>query len=112
MVDEEKVDTYNVPFYAPSTKEIEAEVGREGSFEIDFIQAYELNTSTGDPHKDARITSMAIRAIQESMITHHFGEGIVDKLFQIYSGLLSEFLVKQELNCPLLIAVLRKPHQT
>ncbi|CAL9146768.1 probable methyltransferase TCM_000336 isoform X1 [Musa acuminata AAA Group] len=112
MVDEEKVDTYNVPFYAPSTKEIEDEVGREGSFEIDFIQAYELNTSTGDPHKDARITSMAIRAIQESMITHHFGEGIVDKLFQIYSGLLSEFLVKQELKCPLLIAVLRKPHQT
>ncbi|RWW74621.1 hypothetical protein BHE74_00017438 [Ensete ventricosum] len=112
MVDEEKVDTYNVPFYAPSTKEIEDEVGREGSFEIDFIQAYEQNTSTGDPHKDARITSMAIRAIQESMITHHFGEGIADTLFQIYSGLLSEFLVKQELKCPLLIAVLRKPHQT
>ncbi|URE27453.1 SAM dependent carboxyl methyltransferase [Musa troglodytarum] len=89
MVDEEKVDTYNVPFYAPSTKEIEDEVGREGSFEIDFIQAYELNTSTGDPHKDARITSMAIRAIQESMITHHFGEGIADTLFQIYSGLLN-----------------------
>ncbi|URE27449.1 SAM dependent carboxyl methyltransferase [Musa troglodytarum] len=92
MVDEEKVDTYNVPFYAPSTKEIEDEVGREGSFEIDFIQAYELNTSTGDPHKDARITSMAIRAIQESMITHHFGEGIADTLFQIYSGLLRQLL--------------------
>ena len=108
MVDEEKVDTYNVPFYAPSAKEIEDEVHREGSFVIDCIQAYELSTRTGDPKEDARIISMAIRAIQESMISHHFGEAIIDTLFQIYNGLLSEFMVKEEIKSSHLLVILRK----
>ncbi|XP_018677832.2 probable methyltransferase TCM_000336 [Musa acuminata AAA Group] len=108
IIDEEKVDAYNVPFYAPSAKEIEDEVHREGSFVIDCIQAYELSTSTGDPKEDARIISMAIRAIQEAMISHHFGEAIIDTLFQIYNGLLSEFMVKEEIKSSHLLVILRK----
>ncbi|CAL9148871.1 probable methyltransferase TCM_000336 [Musa acuminata AAA Group] len=110
MIDEEKVDTYNVPFYAPSAREIEDEVHREGSFTIDYIQTHELSTSTGDPLKDARITSMAIRAIQESMISHHFGEAIIDTLFHVYGGLLSQLMLKEEIKSSHLLIVLRKTH--
>lgn len=110
MIEQEKVDAYNVPFYAPSAKEIEDEVSKEGSFEIDYIRTCELNTSTGDPTKDARITSMAIRAIQESMLSHHFGGEIIDTLFQIYGELLSKLMLEEEIkSCHLLLA-LRKSH--
>ncbi|KAG6487261.1 probable methyltransferase TCM_000336 [Zingiber officinale] len=108
MIDEEKVNEYDVPFYAPSRKEIESEVLRDGSFTIESMENYELKTSTGDPKEDARITSMAIRAIQESMISHHFGEEILDSLFQIYNGLLGEVMVKEEITSSHLLVVLKK----
>lgn len=108
MIDEEKVNEYDVPFYAPSRKEIESEVLRDGSFTIESMETFELKTSTGDPKEDARITSMAVRAIQESMISHHFGEEILDPLFQIYNGLLGEVMVKEETTSSHLLVVLKK----
>lgn len=108
LVEEGTVDSYNVPFYAPSLKEIEDAVGKDGSFAIDHIQVYELNTSTGNAKEDAAVTSTAIRAIQESMITHHFGEGIVDTLFQYYRELLSKAMSKEEIHSAHLVVVLRK----
>ncbi|XP_073108614.1 probable methyltransferase TCM_000336 [Elaeis guineensis] len=108
IVNEEKVDAYNVPFYAPSTKEIEDEVQKEGSFIIDHIQTYEFNTSSGDATKDGRITSLAIRAIQESMICYHFGGEIIDTLFETYGRLLSESMKKEEIKGVHLVVVLRK----
>jgi len=110
LVEEEKVDSYNVPFYAPSLKEIEDVVGKAGSFAIDHIQVYELNTNTGNTEEDASNTSMATRAIQESMIAHHFGEGIIETLFKYYRELLSEAMAKDEINGAHLVVVLRKLH--
>ncbi|KAJ8498339.1 hypothetical protein OPV22_008891 [Ensete ventricosum] len=45
MIDEEKVDTYNVPFYAPSAREIEDEVHREGQ----ASSAFSLTLALGTP---------------------------------------------------------------
>ena len=74
LVEQDKVDAYNVPFYAPSLEEIEVEVRLEGSFSLDYVQTYEINlSSSGDAKEDGRTVSMAIRAIQESMLSHHFG---------------------------------------
>ncbi|ONK79187.1 uncharacterized protein A4U43_C01F3810 [Asparagus officinalis] len=110
LVEEERVDSYNVPFYAPSFKEIEDEAEKVSSFTIDHIRVHELNISTGTAKEEAEITSMAIRAIQESMITHHFGEGVIETLFQYYRELLSEAMAKEERNCAHLVVVLRKMH--
>ena len=34
LIEEEKVNSFNIPFYAPCPEEVSSEVGREGSFEI------------------------------------------------------------------------------
>ncbi|TVU35418.1 hypothetical protein EJB05_17306, partial [Eragrostis curvula] len=82
LVDQEKVDAYNAPFYAPSPQEIEEEVRREGSFSLDSVQTFETNLSvTGDAQRDGTMLSMGMRAIQEPMLSHQFGPDIMDALF-------------------------------
>ncbi|CAL4961878.1 unnamed protein product [Urochloa decumbens] len=99
MVEQEKVDAYNVPFYAPSVKEVEEEVRREGSFRMDYVQTYEINlSSSGDAKEDGQTVSMAIRAIQESMLSHHFGPEIVDALFHRYTDLVTESMEREEVK--------------
>ncbi|CAO2197958.1 unnamed protein product [Urochloa humidicola] len=99
LVEQEKVDAYNVPFYAPSVKEVEEEVRREGSFSLDYVQTYEINlSSSGDAKEDGRTVSMAIRAIQESMLSHHFGPDIVDALFHRYTELVTESMEREEVK--------------
>ncbi|WVZ69148.1 hypothetical protein U9M48_017984, partial [Paspalum notatum var. saurae] len=99
LVEQEKVDAYNVPFYAPSVREVEEEVRREGSFRLDHVQTYEINlSSSGDAKEDGRTVSMAIRAIQESMLSHHFGPDIVDALFHKYTELVTESMEREEVK--------------
>ncbi|TVT98915.1 hypothetical protein EJB05_55728, partial [Eragrostis curvula] len=88
LVDQEKVDAYNAPFYAPSPQEIEEEVRREGSFSLDCVQTLEMNLSvTGDAKRDGTMLSMVIRAVQEPMLSHQFGPGIMDALFHKFTEL-------------------------
>lgn len=108
IVKQEKVDAYNVPFYAPSMAEIDDEVSREGSFTIDQIQTFEVDISSGDAEQDGRIISMAIRAIQESMIRHHFGGEIIDTLFQIYTELLTESMGTEAAKSVQICVVLKR----
>lgn len=99
LVEQEKVDAYNVPFYAPSVQEVEEEVRREGSFRLDHVQTYEINlSSSGDAKEDGRTVSMAIRAIQESMLSHHFGADIVDALFHRYTELVTESMEREDVK--------------
>uniref|UniRef100_A0ACD5VU28 Uncharacterized protein n=1 Tax=Avena sativa TaxID=4498 RepID=A0ACD5VU28_AVESA len=99
LVEQDKVDAYNVPFYAPSLEEIDVEVRLEGSFSLDYVQTYEINlSSSGDAKEDGRTVSMAIRAIQESMLSHHFGPHIVDALFHKYTELVTESMEREEVK--------------
>ena len=108
-VEQEKVDTYDVHFYAPSMDEVKRVVQMEGSFSLDCLEMFEIGgdgrTSVG---RNGRATAKAIRAIQESMILHHFGEGIIDGLFEQYAEILDVELAKEEIKVPNLLVVLRK----
>ncbi|KAL6839850.1 hypothetical protein ACP4OV_029660 [Aristida adscensionis] len=99
QVEQEKVDAYNVPFYAPSIREMEEEVQREGSFRVDYVQTCEINlSSSGDAKEDGRTLSMAVRAVQESMLSHHFGADIIDRLFHEYTGLVTDYMEREEIR--------------
>ncbi|XP_050383252.1 probable methyltransferase TCM_000336 [Argentina anserina] len=108
-VDEEKLDSYDVHFYAPSRDEVEDEVRKEGSFELDRFEMFELER---DHHKDnqsyATSVAMTVRAIQESMISQHFGEEILDNLFENYRRLVGEEIAKEDIKPTTFGIVLRK----
>ncbi|KAF0916795.1 hypothetical protein E2562_011626 [Oryza meyeriana var. granulata] len=99
MVEQGKVDAYDAPFYAPSIREIEEEVRREGSFRMGYARAYEANLSgSGDARRDGRTVSMAVRAIQESMLGHHFGTEIIDALFAKYTELVTAAMEREDVK--------------
>ncbi|KAK8661908.1 hypothetical protein V6N13_091496 [Hibiscus sabdariffa] len=94
-VKEEDVDSFNLPLYTPCKEEMAEIVEREGSFEINNLQVFEVDT---DPlNADEKLCKKdlgfqiymqmgknianTIRAVIEPMICSHFGEAVSDRLF-------------------------------
>lgn len=107
-VEEEKLDSYNVPFYAPSPDELEGEIRREGSFVMDKLEMFETEGDVEDSTNYGTDVAMTVRAIQESMISYHFGERILDSLFDCYATLVAEEWEKEEIRPITFVVVLRK----
>ncbi|XP_030923436.1 salicylate carboxymethyltransferase-like isoform X1 [Quercus lobata] len=104
----EKLDTYDVHFYAPSKIEIEDEVRKEGSFELDRLEMFEIERDEKDEESYGAAVARTVRAIQESMISDHFGPSILDNLFEIYGRMVDEEMAKEEIKPLTFVIVLRK----
>lgn len=111
-MEKEKLDSYEVHFYAPWKDEIEDEILREGSFEITRFEMFELVREEykmkGDRLSYGEVVAATVRAIQEPLISNHFGEGILDCLFQDYGRLINEEMAKQEIKPVTFLWVLKK----
>uniref|UniRef100_A0A7N1A3Z7 Jasmonate O-methyltransferase n=1 Tax=Kalanchoe fedtschenkoi TaxID=63787 RepID=A0A7N1A3Z7_KALFE len=98
LIDEEKVDTFNAPYYAPCLEEVQLVVEKEGSFTISRVEVlevywdktnYKASSSSRSPttpkpdHQSDTLRSeklavgqqvaKAHRAVVESMFHSHFG---------------------------------------
>ncbi|KAJ6740045.1 S-ADENOSYL-L-METHIONINE:CARBOXYL METHYLTRANSFERASE FAMILY PROTEIN [Salix purpurea] len=105
----EDIDSYDVHFYAPTKDEMEAEIRREGSFEVERLEMLETEKELYKVSENyGTEVAMTVRAIQESMLSHHFGEGILDTLFEIYGRMVEEEMLKEEMNPITFVLVLRK----
>ncbi|CAA3000814.1 salicylate carboxymethyltransferase-like [Olea europaea subsp. europaea] len=108
-VEEEKLDSYEVHFYAPSKEELEDEIRKEGSFKLDRFEMFEIEKDTGNSSTSyGRAVAMTVRSIQESMISHHFGEAILDNLFEEYGRLVDEEMAKEDIRSISFVLVLQK----
>ncbi|XXG77322.1 hypothetical protein AAC387_Pa08g1494 [Persea americana] len=106
VVQEAKLDSYNSPHYTPSVKELKAVINMEGSFHLDQLQITEVNWDTNDRddnegfifYKTTSGQNVAkyIRAVAESMLTSHFGEEIIDELFERFAENVGEHLAKEK----------------
>ncbi|KAK8696178.1 hypothetical protein V6N13_001315 [Hibiscus sabdariffa] len=96
-IEEEKVDSFNAPYYAPCTEEIKEEIQKEGSFTIDGLEAFEIDWDGGvvtDIHTPqgkqlvGQRVAKTIRAVVESMLESHFGiePDVMDELFIRYEN--------------------------
>lgn len=111
LVEEEKVDSFNAPYYAPCAEEIKMEVEREGSFSIDMIEGFEIEWDGGSDDKQSRGRRVAktIRAVVESMLESQFGRDIMDELFHRYAELVDDYLSKNTTKYTnLVISMFRK----
>ncbi|KAL6554785.1 hypothetical protein OROGR_006043 [Orobanche gracilis] len=96
-IEEEKLDNYDVHSYAPSKEELE-EVIKEGSFKVEQVEMFKMEKDGGDCPSYGVAVARAVRSVQESMIAHHFGEGILDKLFHNYGKLVDQELAKRDID--------------
>ncbi|XP_010464857.1 PREDICTED: salicylate/benzoate carboxyl methyltransferase [Camelina sativa] len=100
-VSESKLDTFNMPFYDPNVHELKEVIRNEGSFEINELEAHGFDLGYSncdyneeDEHEAGQNEANCIRAVSEPMLTAHFGEDIIDTLFDKYAH-----HVTQHANC-------------
>ncbi|KAK8556834.1 hypothetical protein V6N13_064833 [Hibiscus sabdariffa] len=112
-IEKEKLECYNVHFYAASRNEIEDEVRREGSFELQRMETFEIEIEIekqvkgGDSYGTA--VAMTVRAVQESMLYSHFGDGInLDALFDNYAKMVDQEMAKQQIHPITFLLLLNK----
>ncbi|KAA8521653.1 hypothetical protein F0562_012357 [Nyssa sinensis] len=80
LVNEAQVDSFNLPVYAASPKEMTELVEKNGNFSIEIMQPTDPLLRIDDPI-DMQMCTMHIRAAVEEIIRKHFGSEIIDELF-------------------------------
>ncbi|KAK2660569.1 hypothetical protein Ddye_007102 [Dipteronia dyeriana] len=117
LVEEEKVDSFNIPYYAPCPEELKLEIQKQGSFVVDRLEAFEIdwdggfedmNCPLGAASRGQRVAK-TIRAVVESMVEYHFGKNIMDDLFRRYADLVEDHLYKKGTKyINLVLSIIRK----
>ncbi|KAI3845189.1 hypothetical protein MKX03_024847 [Papaver bracteatum] len=84
IVDEAKVDSFNMPWYLTSPKQVKQLVERTGCFTIKRLERLE---TVFPPASGAQVLTNHTRAASEEIFKQHFGfsDDDLDKLFDLYS---------------------------
>lgn len=98
LIKEEKLDTFNFPYYGASKDEIQSIVQKEGSFEIEDVKevAEHVAHEIEDNWERAVTIGKFLRSFSESLISSHFGEDVLDSLYEKFTQLTSEHLADGE----------------
>ncbi|MCL7036270.1 hypothetical protein MKW94_004758 [Papaver nudicaule] len=101
---EEDLDSFNIPHYIPSASEVKSIILSEGSFFINQLQTFEVTWDgedegiiCGDDEKlfrSSNTVANCIRAASEPLLVSHFGEDIMDELFEKYREIIAACLSK------------------
>ncbi|XP_039159298.1 salicylate carboxymethyltransferase-like isoform X1 [Eucalyptus grandis] len=116
LIEEEKVDSFNVPMYTPSPKEVRGEVQKQGSFSIDCLEVSEVNWSVLDTNFNPNVVledggynmAKCMRAVAEPLLIEHFGEEIIDEVFKRYRAQLVDAMSKEKTAFVNIIILLKK----
>jgi len=118
LIEEDKVDLFNAPYYAPCAEEVIKEVENEGSFLVSRVEGFEIDMDGGDGDggSDKRSgrgyrVAKTVRAVVESMLQSHFGSHVstMDILFKRYEVLVGEYLSEHNTRYTnLVISLFRK----
>lgn len=105
IIEEQKIDAFNAPYYSASYEELKMAIEREGSFSIDRLdisaidweggsiseESYNQVRSRPDALASGRRVANTIRAVVEPMLEPTFGENVMDELFERYAKIVGEY---------------------
>ncbi|XP_050365343.1 probable jasmonic acid carboxyl methyltransferase 2 [Argentina anserina] len=105
LIEEEKLDTFNLPYYAPTMDEVKEVIEAEGSFTLQNLEVFrndwdsyiKQTNSSFDKKSRAAILSTDIRAVGEPILASHFGEETMDDLFRRFEEDVLDHMEKE--NC-------------
>ncbi|KAK6228686.1 hypothetical protein SCA6_001026 [Theobroma cacao] len=89
IVSEAKVDTFNLPIYFTYPKELRQIIEGNGCFSIKRMEILNIPKQR-IVMPEPRQRTLYLRALLEALIEKHFGNEIIDQLFEIYLRKLSE----------------------
>ncbi|CAI0443375.1 unnamed protein product [Linum tenue] len=101
LIDQQKLDSFNLPLYMPSAMEVETEVRKQGSFAIEHLELWDMdwNVYEGEANlagDGGYNLSKCMEAVFDPVIAHHFhlSREITDEVFKRYALLLSDWMAK------------------
>ncbi|KAL9231423.1 hypothetical protein vseg_006655 [Gypsophila vaccaria] len=85
VIEEEKVDSFNLPVYFPCKEEVHEIVLKEGSFVIDHLEVVydDVQNKVKDAQTGAEFLAKVARSFSESLISYHFGAQVWDDLYDV-----------------------------
>ncbi|CAL4914793.1 unnamed protein product [Urochloa decumbens] len=117
LVEKEKLNSFNLPYYAPSVAEVKALI-EKNLFDIEHIGLFEsnwdpLDDSDSDVVLDCassgrNVADKSIRAVMEPLIIEHFGEAILDELFMGFASMVAKYLEIRKAKYPVIVVSLKK----
>lgn len=100
LIKEEDLNSFNIPQYTPSPKEVEFEVVKEGSFSINCLETTRVNWHAFDPcdtlDDGGYNVAKCMRAVAEPMLVDHFGTEIIEDVFRRYKVLIADCMSKEK----------------
>lgn len=117
LLKKEKLESFFLPMYSPSVGEVVAIVEQSGSFGMNHVKLFELNW---DPYDDSEnnivhnsTTSGAnvancLRAVMEPLVASHFGETILDTLFNDYGHRVAKHLENEKTKHAVIVLSMEK----
>ncbi|KAF8407709.1 hypothetical protein HHK36_006844 [Tetracentron sinense] len=88
LVSEAKVDSFNLPLYIPSHKELETVVERNGYFSIERMEP--LSHPMRQTTLSLQTIMLSLRAALGGVIEEHFGSEIIDEVFDRFTNKVAE----------------------
>lgn len=92
FIEEADMDLFNIPYYTPFIEEVRAKIEEEGSFNLGGLDTFEVNwdpieaqDDIFDKYKNGKNFVNIIRAISEPILANHFGESIIENVFEKYA---------------------------
>lgn len=92
LLHQEDINSFNLPLYHPSTSELEAIIESESSFRIDRLETFDINWDMRDEDEiiksgesTGKFIAKIARAALEPLLTSHFGDNCMDKIFERYA---------------------------
>ena len=83
MISEEQVDTFNIPIYSASPEEVTVLVEKNGCFTVESMELMDPTAWLKRPMnvEDVRHWMVCIKATMGSLFINHFGEHLLDDVF-------------------------------
>ncbi|XP_058760092.1 S-adenosyl-L-methionine:benzoic acid/salicylic acid carboxyl methyltransferase 3-like [Vicia villosa] len=94
IIEEEKLNTFNIPNYYPSPSEVKLEVKTEGSFSINQLEVSETNEHALESNISESLTK-GTRAVIEPLLIRHFGESVTTEVFDRFRKIIKAGISKE-----------------
>lgn len=116
LIEAEKLDTFNLPYYAPTTEEVKKVIEIEGSFTLLKLEVFKMDwdsyikkaNSGLDKQERATMIATDIRAVGEPILASQFGEENMDNLFQRFKNVVLDHMEAEKCEYVNLVISLAK----